>query len=826
MPIRPEDLKTGGAQIGTVAASLLRKHADAALPVPGERVGAYRIVAELGRGGMAVVYRAERDDGEYSQAVALKWIAGGRADATSAELFRRERQALADLNHPHIARLLDGGRSSSGLPWLAMELVEGEGIDRHAHRLGLDPGRRLALFLQVCSAVAFAHGRGILHRDIKPGNVLVDAAGNAKLLDFGLAQLLGQDDALAAGAHTPGFASPEQRRGERLTVASDVFQMGRLLRALLVPSDPGSPLPATAAAAAMTTAGTVGADATDDAGRAPVPGGSGPDRIAQGNPAYLTPDLSAIIAKACDDDPDRRYATTDALATDIRAVLETRPVAARPPRASYLARRFIQRNRWPVAATATAVALLVATIIAFTTQLRIQRDAATYQARLATSTLDFLREDLLSAASPEQGLGRELSVREALDLASASAATRFRRAPLEHGSIRLTLAELYLSLGRLQEAEREADLARTLAVEAGDPTLASAAGLSLAQVLLVRDRLDAAQDLLDQLDAATLATPDEAALRRRLWLQLLQADLANRRGDFDRAEQLADSARRLAVERLGEDDAMSLTAADDRGRYLQMLGRHDEAVAAMAGVHARRLRDLGPLHPRTLESAHGLGVMYRHQGAFDRALEWLQPTLDGRRRVLGPEHPLTLASANETATCLQELRRFDDAEPLFVATLAAREAQLGAEHHYTRNSMSNLGLLYSLWGRPAQAAPLYERALAIERRLIGVDHPDTLALMHNIAGLYRSQGRFAEAMAMHDQVLAGGRSRLGAQAWQVGMFLAGQARTFAAAGRHPDADRSMADAVAVLEASLGPHHARTQRARELRIELAATAAAP
>jgi tetratricopeptide (TPR) repeat protein len=712
-------------------------------------------------------------------------------------MFRRERQALADLNHPNIARLLDGGRSSSGLPWLAMELVEGESIDRHAHRLGLDPGPRLALFLQVCSAVAFAHGRGILHRDIKPGNVLVDAAGNAKLLDFGLAQLLGQDDALAAGAHTPGFASPEQRRGERLTVASDVFQMGTLLRALLVPSD---------AAAAR---------------RGLDPGGS-----RRGNPVYLSRDLSAIIAKACDDDPDRRYATADALATDIRAVLQTRPVAARPPRGSYLARRFIQRNRWPVAATATAVALLLATIIAFTAQLRIQRDAATYQARLATSTLDFLREDLLSAASPEQGLGRELSVREALDLASASAATRFRRAPLEHGSIRLTLAELYLSLGRLQEAEREADLARTLAVEAGDATLASTAGLSLAQVLLVRDRLDAAQDLLDQLDAATLATPDEAALRRRLWLQLLQADLANRRGDFDRAEQLADSARRLAVERLGEDDAMSLTAADDRGRYLQMLGRHDEAVAAMAGVHARRLRDLGPLHPRTLESAHGLGVMYRHQGAFDRALEWLQPTLDGRRRVLGPEHPLTLASANETATCLQELRRFDDAEPLFVATLAAREAQLGAEHHYTRNSMSNLGLLYSLWGRPAQAAPLYERALAIERRLIGVDHPDTLALMHNIAGLYRSQGRYEEAMAMHDQVLAGGRSRLGAQAWQVGMFLAGQARTFAAAGRHPDADRSMADAVAVLEASLGPDHARTQRARELRIELAATGAAP
>jgi tetratricopeptide (TPR) repeat protein len=819
MPIRPDDLVTGGAQLGAVAASLLQAHAEATLPAPGDRIGAWRIVAEIGRGGMAVVYRAERDDGEYSQAVALKWIAAGRADATSAGLFRRERQALADLNHPHIARLLDGGRSSTGLPWLAMELVEGEAIDRHAHRLGLDQRQRLALFLQVCSAVAFAHGRGILHRDIKPGNVLVDAAGNTRLLDFGIAQLLGQDDALAAGAHTPGFASPEQARGERPTVASDVFQMGRLLRALLADGHGRAP------ASALPT------QRQDDPAPAPSTRATLPLAPAAGGdpsslPAHLSADLAAVIAKACAPDPDRRYATADALANDVRAVLELRPVAARPARAAYLARRFVQRNRWPVAALATALAVLVATIASFTWQLRVERDAAAYQARLATSTLDFLREDLLSAASPEQGLGRELSVREALDLASASASTRFRSAPLEHGSIRLTLAELYLSLGRLQEAEREADLARTLAIGAGDEALAIAAGISLAQVLLVRDRLDAAHDLLAHLDPATAATPDEATLRRRLWLQLLQADLANRRGDFAAAEQLADATGRLAAGRLGEDDAMALAAADDRSRYLQMLGRHDEALALMRSVHDQRLRRLGPLHPRTLDAAHGLGVMHRHQGAFEQALALLQPTLDGRRQVLGPEHPLTLASANETATCLQELRRFEEAEPLFVATLAARVTQLGPEHHFTRNSMSNLGLLYSLWGRLEQAAPLYERALAIERRLIGEDHPDTLALKHNIAGLYRNQGRFDDALALHAQVLAGARAQLGAQSWQVGMFLVGQARTFAAAGRAADADATMADAVAALESSLGPAHARTQRARELRAELAAAGAAP
>jgi serine/threonine-protein kinase len=818
MPIRADDFATGGALLGGVAASLLQTHADAALPVPGQRVGAFRIVEEIGRGGMAVVYRAERDDGEYSQTVALKWIAAGSADATSAELFRRERQALADLNHPHIARLLDGGRSETGLPWLAMELVEGTRIDRHVDDAGLPVARRLALFLQVCSAVACAHGRGILHRDIKPGNVLVDAAGTAKLLDFGIAQLLGETDALAAAAHTPGFASPEQRRGERLTVASDVFQMGRLLLALLTDGSlPGAAAAATGTATTATAASASAADAATGHVEGLDAGARLPDRSG---------DLAAILAKACDPDPARRYATADALGLDIQAVLDLRPVAARPARAAYIARRFIQRNRWPVVAAATALALLLATVASFTWQLRIERDAAAYQARVATSTLDFLREDLLSAASPEHGLGRELSVREALDLASASVATRFRRAPLEHGSIRHTLAELYLSLGRLQDAERESELARTLAAEAGDPQLASAAAISLADTLIVRDRLDQAQQVLDGIDAATAAITDETALRRQVRVQLLKADLLNRRGQFAQAEQTAGSAHRLAAERLGRDDPMTLAAADDRSSYLQMLGRHDEALAELLGVHSLRLQRLGPLHPRTLDTAHGLGVLYRHQGEFEQALDWLQPSLDGRRRVLGPEHPLTLASANETATCLQELRRFDEAEPLFVATLAAREAQLGEQHHYTRNSMSNLGLLYSLWGRLDQAAPLYERALAIERRLIGDDHPDTLALMHNIAGLYRNQGRLDEALAMHGKALAGARAQLGPQSWQVGMFLAGQARTLAAAGRSTDADLAMADAIAVLEASLGPEHARTVRARELRAELAQAAAAP
>ncbi|MEO6687507.1 MAG: serine/threonine-protein kinase, partial [Dokdonella sp.] len=204
MPIDINDLRTGGALQGSVAASLLRSHDAVAELSSGARIGIYRVVRELGRGGMAIVYLAERADGEYEQQVALKWMLQAQPDATSEALFRRERQSLADLRHPHIARLLDGGRTDEGRPWFAMELIEGERLDLHCVQHALPQTQRLALFTQVCAAVAFAHARGVIHRDIKPSNVLVDADGSAKLLDFGIAQLLGQEDSLATNAYTPG----------------------------------------------------------------------------------------------------------------------------------------------------------------------------------------------------------------------------------------------------------------------------------------------------------------------------------------------------------------------------------------------------------------------------------------------------------------------------------------------------------------------------------------------------------------------------------------------------------------------------------------------
>jgi tetratricopeptide (TPR) repeat protein len=798
MPIDPNELRTGGALQGAVAASLLRQREIGAELAPGERVGAYRVVRELGRGGMAIVYLAERDDGEYRQQVALKWMPQAQPDAASETLFRRERQALADLRHPHIARLIDGGRNVQGRPWFAMELILGEPLDRHCVRQQLPLAQRLRLFGQVCAAVAFAHARGVIHRDIKPSNVLVDSDGDAKLLDFGIAQLLDQHDELASGAFTPGFASPEQARGEPVTVASDVYQLGRLLASLL-----SSNVEEQTTIAAGPSA--LGADA-------PPP-----------LPATLAPSLAAILHRACAADPAARYATADALAADVRAFVERRPVAARGGGAGYTTVCFFQRH--PVAVGAATIVLLLAigAGLLFANRLRIERDAATHQARIATTVLDFMHDDLLAAADPAAAPGQELTVRAALDLASASASVRFDSLPVEHAAVRVALASLYQSLGRFDDAEREA----RAAVALGDGGTVPAAQrreaeATLASVLIARDKLDEARRLYEALRATALAV-DGADSRAVLGIDDALGLILERSGEYERALELHQRVHDVARRTLGADDTLTRESAESAAVALQMLGRHGEARPLLQQVLDSRARELGARHPATLAAAHELGVLERHSGRLDAALERLQPTLSARREVLGVDHPETLSSANEVATVLQELKRYDEAEPLFRDVLERRLRRLGEEHRFTRNSMSNLGLLFSLSGRLQEAAPLYERTLAIETRLTGERHPDTLALMHNIAGLYRKQGRLEDALAMHRRVLenAEASSDLGPDAWQTALFRAGMAMTLQVGRRYEEADVEFARTIRTLDATLGPEHPRAQRAREMRAALQA-----
>lgn len=420
---------------------------------PGAHLGVFRVVRELGRGGMGVVYLGERDDGQYSQRVALKVVGGARV---GDEVFRRERQILADLRHPHIARLVDGGQDAQGRPWLALELIEGRRLDEHCIDGALPVPQRLRLFLAVCDAVQFAHGRGVLHRDLKPSNVMVDADGSAKLLDFGIAELMGSGSA-APQAFTPGYASPEQLAGEPLTVASDIYQLGVLLGALLVR-----------------------------------------DRANAGGAVLVDADLGAIIGRATAPRPEARYASVAALADDVRAWLAHRPVAARPRSAGYLLQRFVQRHPFGVSLGLATFALVVAGVAIFTWRLGAERDLSRFEARRAEAVSAFLI-DLFRDGDPTRSIDPNLTARELVQAGARRLQDDTGLPPDLHAELAAMLAEIQIRLGDPVQARALID-----AIDTGQ--------LAPARLHLLRGRLaqgsGATGDAVAELGAALALTPD------------------------------------------------------------------------------------------------------------------------------------------------------------------------------------------------------------------------------------------------------------------------------------------------------------------------------
>ncbi len=309
---------------------------------PPERVGPWKILREIGCGGMGVVYLAERDDGEYHQTAALKLIRDSHRTEELVDLFRRERQTLAQLNHPNIARMLDGGTTAGGLPYLAMEYVEGEPLDQYCQKRELPVAARLQMFLKICRAVSHAHRRLFIHRDLKPGNIFVTAAGEPKLLDFGLAKLLDpgmdrQHTVSALPLFTPAYASPEQMRGEQLTTASDVYSLGVILYELLAGRSPYK-----SQGQGFVEIWTAICEQTPSPPSAVGTGG----RRNRG-----AADLDCIVLMALRKEPEQRYAGADALAEDLERYLARMPVRARQASAAYYVRRFVARHKWTVMAS-------------------------------------------------------------------------------------------------------------------------------------------------------------------------------------------------------------------------------------------------------------------------------------------------------------------------------------------------------------------------------------------------------------------------------------------------------------------------------------------
>jgi serine/threonine protein kinase len=673
---------------------------------PGTVIGPYKLLQQIGEGGMGTVYMAEQVQ-PVQRKVALKLIKAGMDSRQVIARFEAERQALALMDHPNIAKVLDAGTTENGRPYFVMELVKGVPITEYCDRHHLTPRERLELFDPVCQAVQHAHQKGIIHRDLKPSNVMVciyDGKPVPKVIDFGVAKATGPKltertvyTAFGAIVGTIEYMSPEQAVLDQLDVdtRSDIYSLGVLLYELLTGTTPlerqrlkqltvleslrlvreeEAPRPSTR----LST--------TQDLPAIAANRGTEPKRLS----GLLCGDLDWIVMKALEKDRARRYETASALAADVQRYLHDQPVLAGPPGARYRLRKFVRRNRGPVLAASLVLLALVGGVIGTSLGLLRANEARRAQAKQAET-------ERQAKETAQRRLGQIEKANEIL------------------GSIFKDLDP--------ETAERE------------DKPL---------QVLL-GERLDQATE---QLEGEVIGDP-LAVARMQLTLGGSQLGL----GHAEKAIRLLSKARTTLTTQLGPDHPETLESMSKLAEGYWAAHKLELALPLLEETLQRRKVKLGPDRPETLTSMNDLALYYKDAGRLDLALPLYEETLRRRKVTLGPDHHDTLQSMNNLAMGYWAAHKLDLALPLLEETLKLLKAQLGPDHRHTLVCMSNLGTGYWAAGKLDLALPLWEESLRRRRARFGPDHPDTLQGMNNLGAGYQAAGKLELALPLLEEAL-------------------------------------------------------------------------
>ncbi len=712
-------------------------------PVAGTKgaIAGWRLGEELGRGGMGIVYRAFRDGADFEQAAALKLIRTGVLGPGAMARFRREQQVLARLEHPNIARLIDGGVAADGNPFLVLQVVDGEPIDRAAASRSATVGQVVEWVQEICGAVDYAHRNLIVHRDLKPGNILIDQQGQVRLLDFGVAKLLDEDPEAAETTRvlTPGYGAPEQRRGGVVTTATDVYGIGAVLYRLL-------------------------------AGRPPEEAGSTPPSAVPGARAGMDGDLDNIIMMALREEPGRRYPSASALADDLACWQQQRPVSASPDGLGYRLRKLVARHRWAVVAgTVAALSLLGGSGVALWQGDVAQRQAHRAQASAEDARLQLARAravtdflvDTFRSASPAANEIEKVSAREILDAGLASVASAEGLAPDTRRNLRSVLGEIAFWLGDLDRTESL--LAVNLESAQSPP-----AGDAEAVDRYVRDLRFAArsafkrgeQSVAFERFEAALARVSEASLGEQLNVALFHASTLLGSGQADQAaarmETLIADGTATAGTVLQEAAVHGVLASAYEGlRRLEEGKQQAEKALAFFAPDAEALDSSGAERP-AIERALYMSILARIEadlGNLDRALTLSREALATRLPVFGAQHPDILVARNDLATLLKNLGQFAESAAMLEAVLADQLATLGPEHPYLAYTRFNLG---EAWARAADRAenPAATREKAIRAYRLAVDRaavqPEAFG---NAAVMFR--GAYGHALARAGRVAEG-----------------------------------------------------------------------
>jgi eukaryotic-like serine/threonine-protein kinase len=709
-------------------------------PQSGEHVGIYALQNRLGQGGMGTVYRAVRADGEYESEVALKVMHAGLGGEDLVGRFRQERQILANLQHPNIARLLDGGTTAGGRPFLVMEYVEGEAIDHYCEAQDLTVSQRLRLFQKVCNAVHFAHQHLVVHRDLKPANILVTAEGEPKLLDFGIAKLLEpytpvgftETGSASGGAPmTPENASPEQMGKGPITTASDIYSLGVLLYQLLAGRRPFR----------MDELGTeafVRAVCHQD----PPP----PSIHRSGAAAALMRgDLDAITAMALRKEPRRRYPSAEEFSRDLERHLVGRPVLARESTLAYRAGKFLRRHRWPVAAATAALLLLSG----FTGALLVQRHRILQEQALSTEATRFL-EGLFEISNPDRAHGERVTARELLDRGALDIQNRLEEQPELKADLLATMGRVYRKLGLYPEAEPLLLEAYTLRRQSygtdHHPKVAESL-VDLGEQRTSTGRYGEAVELFQQALACHA--------RGELTVRALsgQADALRRQGQYGPAEALQRQALQKARETLGPDHTQVAQISAQLGTLLREKGDHGAASRAYQEALEIELKLHGRRHPEVARLYNNMGLLAQERGDFETALGHFETALAIQGEVLEEGHRETAAPHHNRAAVLDEMGQYEAAEAACRTALEIRRRTLGEHHPNLADSLNLLGLIRFHRGDWDEAADLLGQALAMWTDLLGADYVKVAAARNNLGQVLLAREALEEAAEQFREAL-------------------------------------------------------------------------
>jgi len=720
-----------------------------------EWVGPYRLTKKIGEGGMGQVWLAEQTEPLHRQ-VALKLIRAGLYDEATLRRFQAERQSLAVMEHPAIAKVFDAGATPDGQPYLVMEYVPGEPIAKYCDRKRLGIRERLELLAKACDGVQHAHQKAILHRDLKPANILVvevDGQPAPRIIDFGLARAFTAERENAdAGARaelmagTPGYMSPEQAAGGDVDTRTDVYALGVVLYELLTGVLPFDVKRGVAGILRQMQerpverpSARVAVDA-DKPREAAEHRGTTRRKLAR----ELHGDLDLIAQRALERDRAQRYGTPSDLAADLRRWLRHEPVEAHPASAGYQVTKYVRRHRVGAAMTGLLTLLLVGFAVAQMVELRRiarERDRA---ARIAGFMTDMFR-----VSDPSEARGNQVTAREILDKASTQIELGLAKDPQMQTQMMMTMGAVYENLGLYGEAERlygEASRIRERLLGAENNDTLQSKG-ALAWVLYRRGKYNDAERLLREV-LATRLRRFGANSNATVTVMDHLGTVLNEEGHAAESEALVRRALAYRERVLGNGNADTLVTINNLALTLQGEGRWTEAEALDREELAGYVRLEGADAPEVLRAEGNLAIILYREGRLKEAEALDRKNLAEKSRILGPDHPETVRAMNTLMATLTDEGKLDEAQALEEQVVAIRTRVLGADHPLTLSAMGNLANILARKGDYARAQALLEQAHTDEVRVLGPDHPATALSTYNLGGLAAHEGRKDDALRL------------------------------------------------------------------------------